>query len=215
VSLPFSRSEFLQVFADYNTAIWPLQPVAAGLGLLAIVVLYRRFAWADRLIAGILCSFWTMMAVGYQWMFFSTVNDAAHAFGILFLLAALAFFVEGVVRSRMTFDVVPGVRGWVAVLLVVYAFAVYPLIGLIVTHPYPETPLFGVAPCPTTIFTLGFLLLVRHPRPWLLAAVPLLWSVIGGSAAFILNVPQDLGLIAAAVLWIGTIKARPLRAMAN
>lgn len=65
--------------------------------------------------------------------------------------------------------------------------SLYPLIGLIVTHPYPETPSFGVAPCPTTIFTLGLLLLVRHPRPWLLAAVPLLWSVLGGSAAFILN----------------------------
>ena len=48
-----------------------------------------------------------------------------------------------------------------------------------------------------------------------LAAVPLLWSVIGGSAAFILNVPQDLGLVAAAVLWTGTIVARPLRATAN
>jgi len=150
-----------------------------------------------------------MMAIGYHWAFFSAINDAAYVFGALFLLAALVFLIEGVVRDRMDFEILPGLRGWVAALLLAYAFAVYPMLGLLLTHPYPETPLFGVAPCPTTIFTLGLLLLVRHPRPWILAAIPVLWSVIGGSAAFILDVPQDLGLIAAAVLWIGVSIARP------
>jgi hypothetical protein len=98
--------------------------------------------------------------------------------------------------------------------LVVYSFVVYPLVGLLVTHPYPETPLFGVAPCPTTIFTLGLLLLVRHPRPWVPALIPLLWSVIGGSAAFLLDVPQDLGLLAAAILWLVGSLIRPVRGTA-
>ena len=61
-------------------------------------------------------------------------------------------------------------------------------------------PMFGVAPCPTTIFTAGVLLITgwRVSR-WLLI-IPVIWSVIGGSAAILLSVPQDTGLIATGVL---------------
>ena len=55
------------------------------------------------------------------------------------------------------------------------------------------TPVFGVAPCPTTIFTLGMLL--PSNAAWPLFVIPLVWSVIGGSAAVLLVVPQDYGLI--------------------
>ena len=213
--LPFSRTEFLQVFAAYNTAIWPLQFVAAGLGLLAVTLLLWRPKWADGAIAAVLCTFWLAMAIGYHWTYFSAINDAAYVFGALFALAALVFLVEGVIRGRMNFAMIPGFRAWLAIVLVAYSFVVYPLVGLLVTHPYPETPLFGVAPCPTTIFTLGLLLLVRHPRPWVPALIPLLWSVIGGSAAFLLDVPQDLGLLAAAIAWLVGSLVRPVRATAN
>lgn len=202
MALPFSQSEFLQVFAAYNMAIWPFQVVAAALGFLAIVLLVRRRPWTDRAISAVLVVFWSIMGVGYHWTYFAAINSAAYLFGALFLLAALAFLVEGVIRGRVRFTPQPGLRGWLATALIAYAFVVYPLLGLIFTHPYPETPLFGVAPCPTTIFTLGFLLLAHAPSRWLLVAIPLAWSLVGGSAAFLLGVPQDLGLIAAAVLWI-------------
>ncbi len=215
VILPFSRTEFLQVFAAYNAVIWPMQFVAAGLGLLAVVLLFRRPKWADRGIATVLCTLWLAMAIGYHWTYFSAINNAAYAFGALFALAALVFLVEGVIRGRMEFAITAGIRAWLATVLVAYSFVVYPLLGLLATHPYPETPLFGVAPCPTTIFTLGLLLLARHPRPWVLALVPLLWSVIGGSAAFLLDVPQDFGLIAAAILWVVGSLIRPVRATAG
>lgn len=215
MNLPFSRSEFLQVFAIYNAAIWPLQWVAAGLGVLAIVLLFWRPAWADRAIAGVLCIFWSVMAIGYNWLYFATINRAAYAFAVLFILAALIFLVEGVFRDRINFTIVAGFRGGFAAVLLVYSFAIYPLVGLLVTHPYPETPLFGVAPCPTTIFTLGLLLLVGHPRPWIPASIPLLWSLIGGSAAFLLDVPQDFGLLAAAAMWVAGSFVHPIRKTAS
>jgi hypothetical protein len=215
VILPFSRTEFLQVFAAYNAAVWPMQFIAAGLGVLAVMLLFRRPKWADRAIAAVLCTFWLAMAIGYHWTYFSAINDAAYVFAALFALAALVFLMEGVIRGRMNFSIILGFRAWLATALVVYSFVAYPLLGLLVTHPYPETPLFGIAPCPTTIFTLGLLLLVRHPRPWVPALIPLLWSVIGGSAAFLLDVPQDLGLIAAAILWVVGSLIRPVRATAN
>jgi hypothetical protein len=63
--------------------------------------------------------------------------------------------------------------------------------------------MFGITPCPVTIFTLGLLLLAR-PMYWWLLVIPVLWSLVGGSAAFLLRVPQDWVLLVSgvAVLWV-------------
>ncbi|MEE4164320.1 MAG: DUF6064 family protein [Woeseiaceae bacterium] len=202
MALPFTRPEFLQVFADYNEGIWPLQVVAGLLGVIALASLFSNSRIADRVIAGILAVLWSVTGIGYHWLFFSSISPAAYIFGALFLIAACIFLVEGTVRNRIRFRFVRGIRGWAALLVLTYSLIVYPLMGLAITHPYPETPLFGVAPCPTVIFSLGLLLLAAYRRPLLLAAVPLLWAGIGGSAAFLLGVPQDLGLLVAALIWL-------------
>ena len=202
MKLPFSRQEFLQVFADYNQSVWPFQVLAAGLGVMVLVFLFVEREWADRTIAGILAAFWAVMAVGYHWLFFSVINPAAYLFGGLFLVVAVVFLIEGVVRAHTHFRMQWNWRGWLAMALVGYSMVVYPVLGLVMTHPYPETPLFGVAPCPTTIFTLGLLLLASHPHPVLIAAVPLVWTAVGGSAAVLLSVPQDWGLFVAALVWV-------------
>ena len=50
-------------------------------------------------------------------------------------------------------------------------------------------PLFGVAPCPTTIFTIGMLLLARGGWVVWLSIIPLLWSLVGLAAALQLGFP--------------------------
>ena len=202
MELPFTRSEFLQVFVDYNQGIWPLQWVAGALGFVALALLRSDKPWADRAIATILAALWTIMGVGYHWLFFSAINPAAYLFGGLFVATAIILLVEGAIRNRIRFQFHRGLKGWLALLLFAYSLVVYPILGLAITHPYPETPLFGVAPCPTTVFSLGLLLLASYPRPMLLAAVPLLWAGIGGSAAFLLSIPQDSGLMAAGLVWL-------------
>jgi hypothetical protein len=56
---------------------------------------------------------------------------------------------------------------------------------------WPDMPSFGITPCPLTLFTLGALLLARPPLTRGLFAIPLAWSMIGGSAAFLLDMPPD------------------------
>ena len=64
--------------------------------------------------------------------------------------------------------------------------------------------------------TMGLARLFGARDTWmlLLAAIPLLWSIIGGSAAFLLNVPQDLGLLAAVALWLAVSFRRRAGTMA-
>jgi hypothetical protein len=69
-------------------------------------------------------------------------------------------------------------------------------------------PAFGVAPCPTTIFTIGFLLMGSWRVVRWLLFLPGLWAAVGGSAAILLGVPQDFGLLAALALLIVLAVAR-------
>jgi len=59
-------------------------------------------------------------------------------------------------------------------------------------------PLFGV-PCPTAILICGALMLVpqREARP--ASIIPILWSAVGGSAAFLLDVTADLTLLVSGI----------------
>jgi len=88
-----------------------------------------------------------------------------------------------------------------AAALVAYALVIYPLIGYAIGHRYPAAPTFGL-PCPTTIFTLGILLCGTSTGVRKLAVIPLVWAVIGSQAAFSLGIWEDLGLTAAAALFV-------------
>jgi hypothetical protein len=50
--------------------------------------------------------------------------------------------------------------------------------------------------------TLGVLALLACSYPWQVFVVPVLRSVVGAQAAFVLSVPQDLGLLVAGVVGI-------------
>jgi hypothetical protein len=60
------------------------------------------------------------------------------------------------------------------------------------------TPTFGV-PCPTTIFTFGMLLWTKREIPLYIAIIPLLWSLVGLSAALSFGMKEDSGLVVAGV----------------
>lgn len=68
-------------------------------------------------------------------------------------------------------------------------------------------PSFGV-PCPTTLLTVGLLLGLEPGRLRGLFVVPLLWSLVGGSAAFLLGVRTDLMLLVGAVALVFAMLSR-------
>jgi hypothetical protein len=208
--LPFTREQFFAVFAGYNNAVWPAQVAAYVLGLGIVLPLVFRSAWRDRTVALGLALMWLWTGVVYHWLFFASINKAALLFGALFVVQA-GIFVYAAVAERLTFALPRGPAGWLGAGLVLYAAVFYPLLGLWAGHAYPEMPMFGVTPCPVTLFTFGLLLVTtaRVP-PWVLI-VPVVWSLIGGSAAFALGVPQDWPLLLSGVVTVVLLVIRDRR----
>jgi hypothetical protein len=197
-SLPFTREQFINVFADYNNAMWPMQVFAYLLGVIMVVALVQAQRVTNNktnyLIGFGLALMWVWAGVAYHGLFFSTINTAAFLFAALFVLQAL-FLIYFTVRRRLEFGTTHGISRWIGWALIVYALLIYPLAGILSGHRYPEIPMFGITPCPVTIFTVGLFVLARPRVPRVLLVIPFLWSLLGGSAVFVLGVAQDWPLL--------------------
>ncbi len=184
--MPLTKEQFFQVFAEYNQAIWPLQ---AALFLLAIVTVAGAL-WNNRVASTILAALWAWCGVVYHAVHFARVNPAAWLFGLLFLSAAVLMLRNA---AALQFGDVPSRRLGIGSAFIAYALLIYPAVGYLAGHLYPEAATFG-APCPLTIFTLGLLLIARPPVPVSVAVAPILWSLIGTTAVFQFGMIEDLAL---------------------
>lgn len=206
MQLPFSEPEFLGVFGRYNAAFWP---VAAGLwvaSLAAFVAMLRRRQW-HLLTSILIAAQWLWAGVAYHLHLFAQINPAAKAFGWAFVLQAILMAVVVGSAGGLRYAAA-GPRRLIGLWFAAYGLA-YPLLALTVVHAYPDTPTFGV-PCPTALYTTGLLLLATSGRRILLV-IPLLWAMIGGSAAILLGVPTDFPLLLlGAVLLVDLLAPRLL-----
>jgi hypothetical protein len=109
----------------------------------------------------------------------------------------------GCILDRLDYNWSIELGSTIGAVFILYSMLLYPLLGYAFGHHYPSTPMFGVAPCPSTIFTFGVLLYASSKVPWYFLPIPFLWSLVGMSAAISLQVPQDYGLVVAGI--IGTV----------
>ena len=200
--IAFSRDAFLGVFETYNAAIWPAQVAAYALCLLAVLLALKSWPGSGRAVAALLAAAWLWNGVAYHMLQFAKINWAAWIFGFFFVVEGMMLLATGVLRGRLAFRFTRSAAGWAGLAMIAFALVAYPLIGMIAGQPWPRLALVGVAPCPTAIFTLGMLLLAEGRVPIHLLVLPLLWSLVGGSAAWLLAIPQDLALPAAALLTV-------------
>jgi hypothetical protein len=200
--MPFTVEQFFEVFARYNAAIFPWQVIAVMAGVLAVALLWRGTRPATSGILLVLAAMWLVNAIGYHWLYFAPINPIARVFAAVFVVQVVLLAWAALMRPDLRLAVRGDLVSKLGLACIGFAILLYPALGWLVGHRYPAVPMFGVAPCPTTIFTIGVLLQApwREVR-WLLV-IPGLWAAIGGSASVLLGVPQDYGLLAALVLLV-------------
>lgn len=214
--LPFTADVLFSVVAQYNRAIWPAQIIAYVLGLAVILLIFRPVPHGDRLVGALLAAAWAWIGVAYYLLHVATIDFAAPAYAAAFVIQGLLFAWTGAIRGKVAFRFRADPAGWAGLGLVFFAMAIYPLAGWLAGHGWPRTPLFGVAPGPTTIFTVGMLLLVEGRTPLHLVVLPVLWLLVGGAAAWLLNIPEDVALPLAGIgvfcliLWKNRRRTRAL-----
>jgi hypothetical protein len=211
VGISFTLDELLEVFASYNTAIWPMQLVAYGLGVVALIFAVRGTSYSSKVVSGVLAFFWAWIGLVFQPLYNSRLTPGAWALAVMSVLQAVIFVVSGVFRRDLSFGFKRDLYGTLGWLFVLCAMVGYLAIEHLLGRGYPRLVPFGLAACPTTIFTWGMLLLTDRRVPKYVLVIPFLWS-LGAVQPLALGIVEDVGLLLSGLAATAMILYRDRRA---
>lgn len=187
--LPFSPQTYFRLFELHNEAVWPAQLLALAGGAAILVLMLVRASWSGRAVALLLATAWGFVAWSYLGTRYAALNRAAIYFAWAFAAQALLLAVSGALAGRLslTAPLSPVARAGLGIVL--FALLVQPLIGPAFGRNWSGVELFGIAPDPTVLATLGVLLAADRVRAELLV-IPLLWCGITGTVLYGLSAPE-------------------------
>ena len=199
--LLFSARTYYRLIELYNVDIWPAQSVALAVGCILLALMWRPRPGQGRYVAAILMACWIWVAWAFHWRHFVTINWAATYFAYAFTAEALLLLFFGVLRNDLAFESgsTPHRIGFAMLL---FAVLVQPLIAPVMGRGWLQAEVFGVAPDPTVIATLG-ILLANGPRArWWLGILPFLSCVLSGAVLWTLGAPDAVIPIAALLVFV-------------
>jgi hypothetical protein len=206
----FSAQVYYRMFARYNAGIWPLQLATLAAGGWVLRTLRRRASWEGRAALLVLAACWLWIAWAFHLQRYAEFNWPARGFAAGFalegvLLAAFALRGDGISPPAS------GRRGALAVVLFAFALVGMPLVGWVARREVLQLELVGVAPDPTAVATIAFLLSAeRAPRA--LAIIPIAGCVASALTLWVLGSPEAAILALVALLTVAATFRRRRRA---
>ena len=211
--IPFTPDIYWRLLERINEAFWPLHVLAVAIGLTALLLALRG---NQRIALALLAPAWLTSGILFHLTYYAELNWAAPLFGWgfvaqAFLLLALAVFVGSIKAHGPS----KGLSTWIGATIAVVSLLGYPLIAAAIGPGLSHAETYGLHPDPTTVATLGVLLiLLRGPTLWLAMLVPILWCVIGSLTLIAIDATGALIPLAAATVIAGTAIARSIKSVA-
>ena len=189
--LLFSPRVYWRMFELHNQAVWPVQIVAVLLGAAILVWTVRPRPGSDRVIWGVLSAAWVLVAFGFLWTRYATINWAAAYAVPLFGAEALLLAWFGTWRGDLHVAARSAVPSIVGLAIFLYALIGHPFTAVLGSRPFQAAEIVGVTPDPTAMATLGLLLLVAGGAlTWALLAVPLVWCIVSWATLRAMEAPE-------------------------
>lgn len=198
--LLFSPQTYYRLFELHNLAWWPLHIMALAFGVAVLALGWRGGDRAGRAIAAILALSWLWVAWGFHWQRYASINLAAGYFAWAFAAQGLLLFWLGVVRGRLTPASVSSMQSRFGLGLLLFALGLVPVMGPLLGRSWTQAEVFGMAPDPTALATLGVLLLANGRRTYALYPIPVAWCLISGATLWAMEAPDFAIMPIAALL---------------
>ena len=180
--LMFSSRSYYRLIESYNAAIWPAHLLALVAGVIVIGAIARPRRHMQRVATLVLAAAWGWVAWAYHLERYAEINTAAPYF-------AAAFAVQALLLCWLAYrpaNAAPAPQR-VALGLTGLTIFAYPLLALARDGGgWTQAEVFGIAPDPTVIATLGVLLAWRAPAIFWL--IPVLWCLVSGATLMELKI---------------------------
>jgi len=183
----------------YNNAIFPVQIVIMVIG---VILTYFLFAKPNTRTNNLMKAY---LAFTFAWngvvffLIFGKELPGTFLGAPLFIIIPVLFAVD--MFTKKTEFKLPNARWhkYLTVFWVLCAF-LYPLIGLPLGHLYPRSCMFGVFPCPTTVFALALLAAAIPKVDKKVYILLLIWALPSVGKCFgVLDLYEDCVLFVAGV----------------
>lgn len=207
--LMFSPRIYWRLFESLNAVAWPAQWLLVGVPLAWLAGLagfrQRKGEHAALQAAALFLGMcWLSVAWCFLFQRYAPINWPANAF-------AIAFAVQGVALALLPFAgrlrlEHGALRRRTGVGLLTWALLGHPCLAPLTGRPWGQAEVIGLAPDPTVIASLGFLLLLQTPTgavrcAWrVIWAVPLAWCVVAAATLGTMGSPQAWVMLAALLL---------------
>lgn len=207
--LLFSPRVYWRLFELHNTAWWPLHLASLGCGIAILLLAMRQGRNHARAIALVLAMLWGFVGWSFLWSRYAGINwTATYIAPAFFIQALLLATIAGPGRLAIAAHDRVGRLGLVLVAIGVIA---YPLLPFLFGRPWTAVEVFGIAPDPTAIATLGLLAAVQGRSALVLIPIPVLWLVSSGLTLHTMGDMQAwLPLSAAGMAAVLLILRRPI-----
>lgn len=178
--LIFSPESYFKLFELSNNALWPFHIPLALLTIAALVLLYKRTQFGPRLILIWLGLVWAFVAYSYFGLYFSQLSTYADKISYVFWAQTCFLLIVALTTNHeLIRNLKTPIKQWKLQLgggLILYGLLIHPFVSLSLwNQPLSRIELFSIAPDPTAIATIGFILLLPVRLYLLLIAIPVLW----------------------------------------
>lgn len=201
--LPFSPQIYYRQFELFNAEWWPL-PLLTLAGGIAMLLLSLHRPASIRPVLAILAVCWLWPAWAFHWQRYAAIHLAGGHFAVGFAIEALLLPGLAFWHGRPHAETVSKLQRHTGIGLCAFALLVYPWLGLLQGRSLAQAEIFGMAPDPTVLATLGFLLMAGRGF-WLLAPIPLAWCAVSGATLWAMQAADFFILPLGALLAIGTM----------
>ena len=201
--------EFFDLFGSYNEMYLIVIVLTNVLAIIALLMVFRKSEYSNRVISFTLAFLWLWIGIVFGILVFGPfptvlagieMSGSWYLFGSIFAIHGIILLYFGVIKDTVSYSWKPGSRHFFGLLFIVFGLVIYPFVGVLTGRVFPEYPVFGIAPCPVTLFTIG-LLLWSDKKPSLpLVAIPIFWALMGVVPVLIYGIYADIVTILSGII---------------
>jgi len=179
------------------------------LAIIALVMVFRKSEYSNRVISFTLAFLWLWIGIVFGILVFGPfptvlagieMSGSWYLFGSIFAIHGIILLYFGVIKDTASYSWKPGSRHFFGLLFIVFGLVIYPFVGVLTGRVFPEYPVFGIAPCPVTLFTIG-LLLWSDKKPSLpLVVIPIFWALMGVVPVLFYGIYADIVTILSGII---------------
>ena len=201
--------EFFDLFGSYNEMYLIVIVLTNVLAIIALLMVFRKSEYSNRVISFTLAFLWLWIGIVFGILVFGPfptvlagieMSGSWYLFGSIFAIHGIILLYFGVIKDTVSYSWKPGSRHFFGLLFIVFGLVIYPFVGVLTGRVFPEYPVFGIAPCPVTLFTIG-LLLWSDKKPSLpLVAIPIFWALMGVVPVLFYGIYADIVTILSGII---------------